>query len=138
MGRRVNKALHEAWRARIEQQEASGLTVAAFCEQAGITPNSFFQWRRRLRGASAQAVHSGSSEETACTLVPSAGPSVAHVTGRFVRIPMELESSASHLEVIFSDATRLRIPSQQLSAWELTLQMVMSRITRREAEARHV
>ena len=48
MGRRANAALHEAWRARIAQQALSGLTVAAFCYQAGISARSFHQWRRRL------------------------------------------------------------------------------------------
>ncbi len=48
MGRIVNAALHEAWRVQIAQQAASGLTVSAFCNQAGVSEHSFYRWRRRL------------------------------------------------------------------------------------------
>lgn len=32
------------------QQEQSGLTVHAFCEQRGVTEASFYGWRKQLRG----------------------------------------------------------------------------------------
>lgn len=39
------------WRAIIEQQEASGESVVAFCEQQGISPKYFWNRRRAVRGA---------------------------------------------------------------------------------------
>jgi len=43
---------HEArdrWRRIIREQQASGLSAAAFCRRAGVSPWSFYSWRRRLR-----------------------------------------------------------------------------------------
>ena len=41
----------DEWREIITQQQASGLTVAAFCRRAQLSPISFFAWRRKLRAA---------------------------------------------------------------------------------------
>jgi transposase-like protein len=40
----------EYWREIILQQEQSGLSVHAFCEQRGVTEASFYGWRKQLRG----------------------------------------------------------------------------------------
>jgi transposase-like protein len=39
----------EYWRARIAEQEGSGLPVARFCKDQGISEQSFYVWRKRLR-----------------------------------------------------------------------------------------
>ena len=39
----------EAWRPIIDGQRASGLTVAAYCRERGITEGAFYAWKRRLR-----------------------------------------------------------------------------------------
>jgi transposase-like protein len=39
----------EEWRRIIDGQQTSGLTVAAYCLERGITQGSFFLWKRRLR-----------------------------------------------------------------------------------------
>ena len=36
------------WRLVMETHEASGMTVAAFCRQEGITTSSFYLWRKQL------------------------------------------------------------------------------------------
>lgn len=41
----------EDWRAIIEQQEACGESVVAFCQQQGISPKYFWNRRRAVRGA---------------------------------------------------------------------------------------
>lgn len=40
----------ERWRRVIQQQHASGLTVAAFCRRSGLSQPSFYSWRQKLRG----------------------------------------------------------------------------------------
>lgn len=40
----------DRWRKLIEQQKASGLSVAAFCRQSGVSQPSFYAWRQKLRG----------------------------------------------------------------------------------------
>ncbi|MGD0464529.1 MAG: hypothetical protein ABSB74_18745 [Tepidisphaeraceae bacterium] len=37
------------WRQIIDGQRLSGLTVAAYCLERGITQGSFYTWKRRLR-----------------------------------------------------------------------------------------
>jgi transposase-like protein len=39
------------WRKLIAQRQSSQLTVRQLCEQAGVSPASFFDWQRRLRAA---------------------------------------------------------------------------------------
>src|ERR1700677_3092153 len=39
----------EEWRLIIDEQRASGLTVAAYCRDRGIKDSAFYAWKRRLR-----------------------------------------------------------------------------------------
>ena len=39
----------EYWRARIAEQERSGMSVGRFCQEQQITEQSFYVWRKRLR-----------------------------------------------------------------------------------------
>lgn len=40
--------LSAIWRERLQAQQASGLSVAAWCKQAGISAWSVYAWRKRL------------------------------------------------------------------------------------------
>jgi hypothetical protein len=42
----------EEWRQIIVRQQTSGMTVARYCRERGITECSFYNWKKRLRGAS--------------------------------------------------------------------------------------
>jgi transposase-like protein len=37
------------WRTTIDNQAASGMSIAAYCRDAQIKPSYFYTWRRRLR-----------------------------------------------------------------------------------------
>jgi len=41
----------EEWRQIIDGQQASGLTVAAYCRDRGIKDSAFYAWKRRLRSS---------------------------------------------------------------------------------------
>ena len=139
MGRPINASLHQSWRARIEQQSASGLTVAAFCRQRGIAGNSFYAWRRRLADEPLQDTVPRRSASHSPSLVPAAGIATQDGSGKFIRIPLEPGAYSSCLEVVLTDQTRLRVPSQHLVAWELTLQTIMNRVLGQEpSEVHHV
>jgi transposase-like protein len=43
------RTIREQWRHRIAQQQSGGQTVAAFCRDQGVSENSFYFWKRRLR-----------------------------------------------------------------------------------------
>jgi hypothetical protein len=40
------------WRKIIDRQQTSGMTVARYCRDRGFTECSFYNWKKRLRGAS--------------------------------------------------------------------------------------
>ena len=48
---------HQFWRLVIESQAASGLSVNRFCEKEGISPSSFYQWRKKLEQKSESLVN---------------------------------------------------------------------------------
>jgi hypothetical protein len=48
MSRRRTKDRESYWRGVIAGQQASGLSIAAFCREEDVSPPSFYAWRRRL------------------------------------------------------------------------------------------
>src|SRR5262245_40380126 len=48
-GRRPDPATRQRWQQRLDRFHRSGLTVPAFCDREGISPASFYAWRRRLQ-----------------------------------------------------------------------------------------
>lgn len=55
MARRANEALALVWERRIARQRRSQRSVAEFCGQEGVSPKSFYAWRRRLQVHAAPA-----------------------------------------------------------------------------------
>lgn len=45
----TRKSRIEAWREAIAEQEQSGLPVREFCQRRGVSEQSFYTWRRRVR-----------------------------------------------------------------------------------------
>jgi len=48
MARTISSRKIEDWRRRLAQFQESELSVAAFCRQEGVSPPSFYVWRKRL------------------------------------------------------------------------------------------
>ena len=44
------------WREVIRDQAASGLSISAFCRERGVSPASFFDWRRKLAAGGGEKV----------------------------------------------------------------------------------
>jgi hypothetical protein len=42
----------QTWEARIRRYRSSGLSVARFCVQEGVSTHAFYYWAKRLRAAS--------------------------------------------------------------------------------------
>ncbi|MFL6451872.1 MAG: IS66 family insertion sequence element accessory protein TnpA [Bryobacteraceae bacterium] len=74
------------WREQVAQQERSELPVKQFCEKHGITEQSFYTWRKRLRKQ----------------------PSVRFALVETTPGEQEMAGDAS-VELIFSKGERLRI-----------------------------
>ncbi len=70
MARRADFNRAWFWRELIERRRRSGLSVARVCEQAGVSPASFYQWQRKLRGGVAPVRNAASDRGAAGRLVP--------------------------------------------------------------------
>jgi hypothetical protein len=77
----------ELWRQRIAEQEKSGDSIRAYCQQKGLAEHAFYGWRSRLRS------------ETAVTfaLVETKQPA----------------PEAVMLELVLAQGDRLRIPCEE-------------------------
>lgn len=132
MGRPINSELRKSWRARISEQAASGLSVAAFCRQQGIAENGFYAWRRRLQDELLQRPEPSNKDKPASRAdIPiranaSVSGSGLDLPGTFVRVAWPAKEIATSLEVLLPDQTRLRIPGEHLVAWELTLRTLLN------------
>jgi transposase-like protein len=77
----------DEWRARIAEQERSGLSVKQFCSERGLTAWSFYDWRKRLRKSAAPVrfalVERGSVSQKSAT---SADVEIVFAGGEQLRI----------------------------------------------------
>jgi hypothetical protein len=48
MPRRTTDERRQFWRDLIQRQRTSGLNIARFCADAGVSQNSFYVWKKRL------------------------------------------------------------------------------------------
>ena len=114
MARRTGSERAAFWRELIERRRQSGLSVAQVCEQAGVSPPSFYQWQRKLRGRGAGTRRSQTNPQAASRLVP------VHIVADLPTGPGE---SAGMLEVELSGEIKLRIPPSYDPA---TLRLVLN------------
>jgi transposase-like protein len=98
--RRVRRDASQ-WRVLIERQQASGLSIAAFCRQHDVVTASFYAWRRRLDESSA------SPQRTDFVRLEPAQP--------------EVEKESEVIAVRFACGAMLRCPSAQLRELVLLL-----------------
>lgn len=57
MGRRRRDELRRAWQGLIGEQRRSRLSVAEFCREHEVSPQTFYNWRRRLANSDDQQPH---------------------------------------------------------------------------------
>jgi hypothetical protein len=97
MARTPDLQLHALWRERLRRQIDSGLTIAQFCDQEGLSAATFHAWKRRLR-----------LSEVADALPPTpAPPAFLPVT---VRLTEQAPAEASPIVAELPNGIRLRIP----------------------------
>lgn len=134
MSRRANQVLWGQWRERLERQRKSGLSIAEFCRQEGVSSVAFHTWRRKLRGqsaghSSARVGIAGRSGGTGAVLnSPGRRPRPARtvaaasgVGGTFLQVPVVEARPAAWIELTLVDGTQVRIPPQNLSALQVAL-----------------
>lgn len=110
MGRLQSAALESAWRIRLSRFVPGQMTVAAFCAREGISPPSFYIWRKRLRmadGGSRRGPRT-SRREPADTFLPI---TIKSSLATQVDLPNGIRIHVPHAETL---CTVLRAASQSL------------------------
>jgi transposase-like protein len=106
MGVRGGLERADYWREVIREQEASGLSIAAFCRQRGVGQASFYNWRAKLRQqddpANRQAAKFVPIELSA---MPSGQPAMDH--------PATTPATAAcdDFEVLLGNGRSVRVPA---------------------------
>lgn len=110
MGRKIDAALHRAWRKRWERFEASSVTVVEFCRREGVSTAAFYQWRKRLtrEAASAEKRTAGSPPATRGLETRPHGRSAG-----FVELTV---SSLAVVELDLPNGVRVRVPADREAA----------------------
>ena len=84
------------WAQIMNKRQESGLSVKAFCENAGFHENIYYYWQRKLREAACEEISKIKKEETG-SLVPA----------KFVEVKAKEEPATPTL--IVDDPSQLRI-----------------------------
>ena len=80
------------WRERIAEQERRGIPVQQFCKERGITEQSFYVWRKRLRKQE-PARFALVETEPARQHPPKTGLEMVLVTGERLHIGVDVDPS---------------------------------------------
>jgi hypothetical protein len=112
MARKADSDRGAFWRELIERRRHSGLSVAQFCAEVGVSPASFYQWQRKLGAATAES-NTRRDRQATSQLIP------VHI----VPDAPARHGTAGRLEVELPGEIRLRIPAGCDAA---TLQRVLS------------
>jgi transposase-like protein len=122
MARRVNQALREEWRKRIEGQQQSGLTVAEFCQREGVSTATFYVWRRKLQTKRSPPTKKAPPRQKQEARTHRQGaPSAAQSHVPFVQLPLSVPAASPWIEVVLAEGTVVRLPQQNLAALQTVL-----------------
>ena len=102
MARKQHGETEARWRAIVERQVQSGLSVRSFCAAEGITEPAFYTWRKRLRtrnaGGAPRTVRKEAGREKGC------GDNAP------LFVPLKLLDVATTLEIVHPLGYRIVVP----------------------------
>jgi transposase-like protein len=107
MGGRSDEAKRALWRRRLKEFEAGQSTVAEFCRRVGVSPATFYEWRRKL------------------------APAARSQSRPMNFVPVEITAAARVIEVLLPGGARVLIPAGESEA----LRAVFSLLVAQEARA---
>ena len=81
------------WRDLIDRWKASGQSVAAFCAAHGVSPATFYAWRKRLAASGSRTVPP-SPAFAAVRVIPDPTAEVILPSGLVVRVPAAADPAA--------------------------------------------
>jgi len=118
MAKRTSQEREQFWRDLIGRQSASGLSIAEFCRQSGVSANSYFVWKRRLRPQNGQANRGRPASRSGMRPSASSARSNQRAAAASPLVPVRLIADpvpryaphAGAIEVEWPDGVVLRVP----------------------------
>jgi transposase-like protein len=118
MAKRTSVEREQFWRELIGRHPGSGLSIARFCKQTGVSANSFFVWKRRLRSQTG-AFQRRSASRRRLNRARSSRPS-RHSPSASPLVPVRLMADPVHrhaphalaIEVEWPNGVVLRVPAE--------------------------
>jgi putative transposase len=86
------------WAQVMQERTQSGLSIKAFCRQAGICGNTYFYWQRKLREAACQELLPAANEGGANAVIPTGWA-----------ICKEVESETTQSNTVFIEIGKCRV-----------------------------
>lgn len=93
------------WRAVLQRQRRSGLSIAAFCRSEGVAEASFYSWKRVLGGGTAKA------KKPRQAATPKAAREASPARG-FVPVQITREPDPAMIQVLWPSGLSVRIPAE--------------------------
>jgi len=112
MARSVDPGKGKVWRLRLRRFQKSRLTVAQFCREEGVSPPSFYQWRKRLAAAQGERARGGAKSRqpfVPVRVIPAAAVEIHLPNGSRLCLP---SGDADTLRVAIEVAGRLRASNE--------------------------
>ena len=108
----------EYWQSVIRKQQASGMSVSAFCRQHEVPESSFYGWKRKLKQRRLEDDSAG-EDNVASPSITRSGAARKKTVVKFV--PLELPAppavKPTRCEVVLPDGCRIIVSSQCDPHW---------------------
>ena len=108
MARVRDAAKWETWRRRLGEFDRGDWTVGHFCRRLGVSPATFYQWKRKLRRGTAQSDAGSRPAASAVSFIP------IEITGR------------PSVEVQLANGARVLVPSHDQAAIRTVIDALLS------------
>ena len=116
MGRRLDEGKRQLWERRLAEFRASGSTVTRFCQDAEVSPKTFYYWMRRLN---ANTTRSQSRAIGQATWPPRCRSSRSDLRSRLWPWLRPISESIA-LNASKCDSVVTHVPPSQRTAWPLS------------------
>ncbi len=120
----ARRALHDGtyWAEHVARQQASGLSVREYCQQASLQAHHFYYWRKRITSS-----ESASSQRRPASAKPDCQSTVtSQATGAISPTTSNMSADLSQTVVVrLGDCAAVHVPAQMLDTIEAILKMAM-------------
>jgi transposase-like protein len=126
MARAPDLAKREEWRRRFREFDRGEWTVERFCRRVGVSPATFYQWKRKLgRGPGSLAPRGQGSGSVAPRGRGRAAAGSPLASGAVKFIPLQITSRPS-LEVHLANGAKVLVPAHDPEAIRTVMEVLLS------------